>query len=170
MAQLTIQQKKWIKSIHIIAAGIWITTGLVMFIIHFMGNDLSTGAELHLLNRITYFIDMKLLVPSAIVCLLTGWMYSQFTKWGYFKHGWLIFKWIITILIIVLGTIYSGPWIEETVKISGKMGLEALQNADYNWYSSNHVIMGACMTATLLLTVFISIFKPKNPKKKNSKI
>jgi len=81
MAQLSVQQKKWIKSIHIIAAGIWITTGLVMFLLHFMGNDLSTGTELYLLNRIIYFIDMKSLVPSAVVCLLTGWLYSQFTKW-----------------------------------------------------------------------------------------
>jgi len=168
MAQLSLQQKKWIKSIHLIAAGIWITTGLVMFLLHFMGKNLSTGAELFLLNRIIYFIDMKLLVPSAIVCLLTGWLYSQFTKWGYFKHGWLIFKWIITILIIMLGTIYSGPWIEETVKISGEIGLGALKNADYNWYNSHHLIIGACMTTTLILTVFISIFKPKSSNKKNS--
>jgi len=83
MTQLTVKQRKWLKSIHVIAAGVWITTGLVMFLIHFMGNDLSTGEQLHLLNRIIYFIDMKLLVPSAVVCLLTGWMYSQFTKWGY---------------------------------------------------------------------------------------
>ncbi len=166
MAQLTVNQKKLLKSIHIIAAGVWITTGLVMFLIHFMGNDLSTGAQLHLLNRIIYFIDMKLLVPAAVVCLLTGWMYSQFTKWGYFKHGWLIFKWIITFLIIVLGTIYSGPWIEETVTISGKLGLGALKDADYNWYNINHLIMGVCMTSTLILAVFISIFKPKSRKKK----
>lgn len=116
MAELTVRQKKWLKSIHIVAAGVWITSGLVMFLIHFFGNDLSTGAELHLLNRIIYFVDMKLLVPAAIVCLLTGWICSQFTKWGYFNHGWLLFKWIITILIIVLGTIYSGPWIKKPLK------------------------------------------------------
>ncbi|WP_319481984.1 hypothetical protein [uncultured Draconibacterium sp.] len=166
MAELTVKQKKWLKSIHVIAAGVWITTGAVMFLIHFLGNDLSTGGQLHLLNRIIHFIDMKLLVPAAITCLLSGWMYSQFTKWGYFKHGWLIFKWIITVLIIVLGTLFSGPWIEETVKISGELGLKALQNADYNWYANNHLIMGVCMTSTLIVAVFISVFKPKLKKQK----
>jgi len=165
MAELTVKQKKWLKSTHIIAAGVWITTGIVMFIIHFLDNDLSTGTELHLLNKIIYFIDMKLLVPFAVICLLTGWMYSQFTKWGYFKHGWLIFKWIITVLIIVLGTIFSGPWIEKTVKISGELGLKALQDADYIWYADNHLIMGVCMTSTLIVAVFISVFKPKKIKK-----
>jgi len=168
MAELTVKQKNWLKSIHIIAAGVWITTGIVMFLIHFLGNDLSTGTELHLLNKIIYFIDMKLLVPSAVICLLTGWMYSQFTKWGYFKHGWLIFKWIITVLIIVLGTIFSGPWIEKTVKISGELGLKALQDADYIWYADNHLIMGVCMTSTLIVAVFISVFKPKKIKRHNS--
>jgi hypothetical protein len=137
-----------------------------MFFIHFLGNDLSSGGQLHLLNRIIHFIDMKLLVPAAITCLLSGWVYSQFTKWGYFKHGWLIFKWIITVLIIVLGTLFSGPWIEETVKISGELGLKALQDADYIWYDSNHLIMGVCMTSTLIVAVFISVFKPKSKKPK----
>ncbi len=164
MAQLTVKQKKWLKSIHIIAAGVWISTGLVMFLIHFMGNNLSSGDQLYLLNRIIYFIDMSILVPSAILCLITGWLYSQFTQWGYFKHGWLIFKWTITVLIIALGTFFSGPWIAETVKISGKLGLEAIQNSEYNWYVKSHLIMGVCMTGTLIVAVFISIFKPKKSK------
>lgn len=165
MTQLTVKQKKWLKSIHIIAAGVWITTGLVMFLIHFMGNDLSSGDQLHLLNKIIYFIDMRILVPSAILCLLTGWVYSQFTQWGYFKHGWVIFKWVITILIITLGTIFSEPWIAETVNISEKLGLDSILNSDYQWYDRSHVIMGTCMTSTLILTVFISVFKPKKAKK-----
>lgn len=167
MKQLTVKQKKWLKSIHIIAGGVWITTGMVMFFIHFMGNDLKSGDQLHLLNKIIYYIDMRILVPSAILCLITGWMYSQLTQWGYFKHGWLIFKWVITVLIIVLGTIFSEPWIAKTVEISGELGLEAMNNPEYQRYMNSHVIMGVCMTGTLIITVFISIFKPKKSKKKN---
>ncbi len=164
MKQLTVTQKKWLKSIHLIAAGVWITTGMVMFLIHFLGNQLSSGDQLFLLNKITYYIDIRILVPSAILCLVTGWIYSQFTTWGYFRHGWLIFKWIITILIILLGTFFSGPWIAEAVKISGKQGLEAIQNSDYQWYVKCHTIMGVCMTSTLIITVFVSVFKPKKKK------
>lgn len=167
MKQLTVKQKKWLKAIHMIAAGVWITTGLVMFMIHFMGDNLISGDQLHLLNRIIYFIDMSILVPSAVVCLLTGWAYSHLTKWGYFKHGWLIFKWVITVLIIVLGTIFSEPWIAETVKISEELGLGAVDNTDYQWYLNSHTILGVCMTCTLIVAVFISVFKPSKSKKKN---
>lgn len=167
MKQLTIKQKKWLKAIHLIAAGVWITTGIVMFLIHFMGNDLVSGDQLQLLNKIIYFIDMAILVPSAIICLLTGWIYSHLTKWGYFKHGWLLFKWIITVLIIVLGTILSEPWIAKTVTISGDLGLDAINDPEYQWYLRNHTMLGALMTSTLIVTIFISVFKPAKPKKKN---
>ncbi len=168
MKQLSATQKKWLKSIHLIAASVWITTGLIMFLVQFMNDDIKTGDQLHLMNQIIHFIDMKVLVPSAILCLLTGWMYSQFTKWGYFKHAWLIFKWIITVLIIVLGTIYSGPWIEKLVLISGEIGLDSLNDADYQWYENSQNIMGVCMTGTLIVSIFISIFKPGKSKKKTS--
>ncbi|QIA07756.1 hypothetical protein [Draconibacterium halophilum] len=165
MQQLTITHKKWLKSIHLLAAGIWVTTGLTMFLLNFLSSNIETGEQLFLMNQIVHFIDMKILVPAAILCLITGWVYSQFTKWGYFKHGWMTYKWIITLLIIVLGTIFSGPWIEEMVKISGEIGLKALNNTKYQLLDRNQTIMGLCMNGTLIITIFISVFKPKKKAK-----
>lgn len=165
MKNLSLTKKKWLKSIHLLSAGIWVTTGLTMFLLRFMRNDVQTGDHLHLMNKIIHFIDMKILVPAAILSLLTGWVYSQFTKWGYFKHGWMTFKWVITLLIIILGTIFSGPWISEMVKISGELGMDALNNAEYQWFDKNQTIMGVCMNGTLIITIFISVFKPKKAPK-----
>jgi len=160
MKQLSIPQKKWLKSLHLLAAGVWVTTGLVMFLLHFMRGKIQTGDQLYMMNQIIDFIDMKILVPAAISCLLTGWLYSQFTRWGYFKHGWMTFKWIITLGIIILGTIYSGPWIAQMVKISGELGMAALNNTEYLRYDKWQTLMGICMNGTLIITIFISVFKP----------
>jgi len=165
MKNLSQTQKRWLKSIHLLSAGIWVTTGLIMFLLHFMRSEIQTGDHLYLMNQIINFIDMKILVPSAISCLITGWLYSQFTKWGYFKYGWMTFKWIITLLIIILGTLYSGPWIAEMVKISGELGMAALNNTDYQWYDKSQTLMGLCMNGTLIITIFISVFKPGKVKK-----
>jgi len=165
MKNLSLTQKRWLKSIHLFAAGIWVTTGLVMFLLHFMRSEVQTGDNLYLMNKIIHFIDMKILVPSAVVSLLTGWIYSQFTKWGYFKHGWMTFKWVITILIITLGTIFSGPWITEMVRISGDLGMAALNNSNYQWYDKWQTLMGICMNGTLIIAIFISVFKPGKQSK-----
>lgn len=84
MKQLSITQKKWLKSIHVLVAGIWITTGLIMFLLQFMQSNVETGEQLHLMNQIIHFIDMKILVPAAVLCLITGWLYSQIYKMGLF--------------------------------------------------------------------------------------
>jgi hypothetical protein len=165
MKQLSITQKKWLKSFHLLVAGMWVTTGLIMFLLHFLRTSVETGEQLYLMNQIIHFIDMKILVPSAVLCLLTGCIYSQYTKWGYFKHGWVIYKWIITLLIIILGTIYSGPWITEMVEISKEIGLEALNNSHYQQLDKHQTLMGICMNGTLIITIFISVFKPKKSNK-----
>ena len=63
--------------------------------------------------------------------------------------------------IIILGTIYSGPWITEMVQISGEIGFKALDNPEYQNLDRNQTIMGVCMNGTLIITIFISVFKPK---------
>jgi hypothetical protein len=165
MKQLSLTQRKVLKSIHIIAAGIWICVGFSMFMIHFLKDEITTGDGLYTLNKISYFMDMKILVPAAMTCLITGWIYSQFTKWGYFKHKWITFKWIITVGIIVIGTIQTGPALEKLVEISKHDGLSALSNLDYITTDKLHSIVGVCMNLTLIITVFISVFKPWSKKK-----
>jgi len=160
MTQLSQTQKKWLKSIHIFAAAIWVSVGSIMFILHFMKKEIQTGDHLYMMNRILYFMDMKILVPAAMTCLLTGWIYSQFTKWGYIKYKWLAFKWIITIGIIVLGTIQTGPALESMVQISKEQGLTALTNPEYIINDNMHIAVGLGMNLILITTIFISVFKP----------
>jgi len=165
MRSLTLSQKKWLKSIHIIVAGTWIAIGLAMFFMHFLSLEVRSGDELYMLNKVSYFIDMKILTPAAILCLLTGLIYSHFTKWGYFKHKWMVFKWVVTLGIILLGTFYSGPTLNEIVNISKTEGLAVLENTDYLAMDQTHRMIGLGMTLTLIFTVFISVFKPWTKKK-----
>ncbi|SMO64826.1 hypothetical protein SAMN06265379_10468 [Saccharicrinis carchari] len=165
MKQLTLTQRKWLKSFHLITAGFWVTSGSTMLLLHFMLSSVKTGDQLYLMNQIIYFIDMKILVPSAMLCLVTGLLYSQYTKWGYFKHNWITYKWIVTILIIILGTIFSGPWIEEMVKISGEIGLEALDSPEYQKLYLDQALIGFGMNAAIIVAIFFSVFKPKLGKK-----
>jgi hypothetical protein len=36
----------------------------------------------------------------------------------FFKHGWMIFKWIVTIVTILFGTFFLGPWETTMMEIS----------------------------------------------------
>jgi hypothetical protein len=79
-------------------------------------------------NLAYHFIDMFILTLAAILTLLTGLIYSQFTKWGFFRHGWIVYKWIVTLLIIFTGTFYLGPMVTKLLEISDVKRIAALQD------------------------------------------
>ncbi len=166
MKQLSLKQRQWLKAFHLLAASVWISSGIIILLFYLIGQNISNGDHLYMLNYLTDFIDMKILVPSAMLCLFTGLFYSLFTKWGFFKHRWLVFKWIITVGIIVLGTVFTGPWVEEMVQLSLKEGIAVLKNSHYLAIGRSQFVMGACMNITLITAVFVSVFKPWKKSKK----
>ncbi len=165
MKKLSLKQVRWLKGFHVLFAGIWVACGVVILAFSLAAGDLQNGDRLYMLNYLVDLIDMKILVPSAVLSLVTGLIYSLGTNWGFFKYRWLVFKWIVTVSIIVLGTIFTGPWIEEMVELSLKEGIAVLQNNHYLKINRNQFIMGIMMNGTLIITVFVSVIKPWNKKK-----
>lgn len=160
MKQLTVKQQKWLKSFHLLFVSVWVTCGIVILSFALVSSGLKNGDQLYMLNYLTDFIDMKILVPAAMLTLLTGLLYGIWTRWGFFKHRWLTFKWIVTVSIIVIGTIFTGPWIAEMSEMSLRDGISVLQNSRYILISRSQLAVGLCMNFTLVITVFISVFKP----------
>lgn len=160
MKQFSSSQQKWLKSFHLLFAAVWVTCGFVMLSFTIVSRGLNNSDQLYMLNYLTDFIDMKILVPAAMLTLLTGLLYGIYTKWGFFKQRWLLFKWIVTVSIIVIGTIFTGPWIAEMTVMAKNDGLAVLQNSRYLFISRSQLIVGLCMNITLIFTVFISVFKP----------
>ncbi len=166
MKKLKGKQVKWLKGIHILSAGIWVTTGIVMLsFVFFMPEKISTGSQLYISNYILYFIDVYILPPSAVVCLLTGLIYSAFTGWGFFKHRWVSVKWVITVTVMLLGTFVSEPLIKEMLVLSKEKGLEALQNQNYLQTRLYQNALGLMMLSSLIFAMFVSVLKPWKRRK-----
>jgi len=171
MKKLKGKQVKWLKGIHILTAGIWVTTGIVMLsFMFFMPEKISTGPQLYISNYILYFIDVYILPPAAIVCLITGLIYSAFTGWGFFKHRWISVKWVITVSVMLLGMFVSEPLIKEMVVLSKEKGLEVLQNQKYVQARLHQNALGVFMLSSLVFAMFVSVLKPwKKQKAKNAR-
>jgi len=118
MNKLTTSQQKILKSIHLISAGLWLSSVIILMLLPIIYRNITTGDELYMYNLVYYFIDMFILTPAAIFTLLTGLIYSLFTNWGFFRHGWLVYKWVVTLLIILIGTFYLGPLVTKSLEIA----------------------------------------------------
>lgn len=166
MIKLKAKGLKWLKSFHLIAVSCWIGGAVSLILLYFIKAGVNDGGILYGINRSIHHVDIAVVViPGAFGCLATGLVYSLFTNWGFFRHGWLIYKWIITVAAILFGTFFLGPWETEMMKISGKLGPASLTDAEYLYSEKMNIIFGTIQVSVLIITVFVSVFKPRGKNK-----
>ncbi len=101
------QVVKILKMFHIFFAFCWIMGGVALCLLIFITYP-QTGDELFMRSRILQIVDDYFIIYGAIGAFFTGLIYSIWTNWGFFKHPWIIVKWIMTILQIAFGTFNRG--------------------------------------------------------------
>jgi uncharacterized membrane protein len=142
---------RWLKGFHLIAVSCWVGGAVALLLLYFLKMDVIEGGVLFGINQSIHHVDMSVVViPGALGCLLTGLIYSSFSNWGFFKHNWLIFL---------------GPWETRMMEISGDLGMSALADRDYLYNQKMNFIFGVLQCLAVMVTVFISIFKPWKKKK-----
>ena len=116
MKKLTTKGMKALKVVHLVCAIAWFGSAISMNLLRHLV-EVEDAAGMYWMAEILEAIDMKILVPGAVGCLLTGIVYGIFTNWGFFKHRWLTVKWVLTLFMILFGTFYMGPLVKENVLI-----------------------------------------------------
>ena len=158
MKTLSANGQKWLKFFHVLCSICWIGSAIGMNVLkHAL--DPATPEARQLLASTLLVLDDLLLYVGVCGCLVTGLLYGVCTKWGFFRHGWLTAKWVLTLAMILLGTFVLGPAVQGNV------------HADTTWYAAHPAEYAAHLAVTarwggvqlvLLLTVlYLSVFKPK---------
>jgi uncharacterized membrane protein len=166
MLKLSPKGIKWLKGFHLLAVASWIGGAVSLLALYFLKIGITDGSVLYGINRSIHHVDMNIVViPGAIGSLLTGLIYSIFTHWGFFRHNWLTFKWIVTVTAIIFGTFYLGPWEAAMMDISGKIGIASLTDSAYLYNQKMNLMFGTLQVLILMITIFVSILKPWKSKK-----
>jgi len=165
MKKLSTNGQKWLKSFHIFFAALWIGAGICLVLMNcFL--EAKTGQMLYGITISMKFIDDFVIIPAAIGSLLTGLIYSIWTRWGFFKHNWITVKWIINVGGIVFGTFWLGPWLNGMPPIAESLGMNALSDPVFVHNQQMNLFFGPVQVGTLIFAAFISVFKPWKKKKK----
>jgi hypothetical protein len=165
--QLGKNGKKWLKSFHILFAGMWVTGGLIATLLIIFINA-NSGGELYGINKVIHFIDLVIIVIGNTGLIITGIIYAIFTPWGWFKFKWINVKWIVTLVGLLFGIFFLGPWVTTIVNISKAEGLQALSNPDYQFAIKMIMWLGTIQVASTIFALFISTFKPWRKKKSDA--
>lgn len=152
---------RWLKCFHLLAVSCWVGGAVALTVLACHRQFMDDAAALYGLNVASCVVDMQVVVlPGAYGCLITGLIYGLFTRFGFFRHGWLILKWIITVTAILFGMLYLGPWEEALRDLSLELGPDVFTNSEYLRVFSLHSRWGQIQAFVLVLTIFLSVFKP----------
>lgn len=165
MKKLSSKGLKVLKTFHLIFAMIWTTGAIAMVLITFLSHAQS-GDELHMKYSILLLIDNWLIITGAMTSLVIGIVYGIFTNWGFFKHRWIVVKWIITVAEILFGTFAYHPWLTKNLEIISKFKEAAVYNAEFMTNNRYMEISGFFQAGLLLFLIVISVFKPWKAKKR----
>ena len=131
-----------------------------------------SGDEIYAINASLKILDDYVIIPAALGSLFTGFLFSCFTNWGFFKFDWITVKWIFTVAQILFGTFFLGPWTNTAVDVSYTERLFSLDNSVYLHCKLMLSIFGPLQAAVLIIMIFISVLKPwgsKRPGRRSEK-
>ena len=159
MNKLGIRGRRWLKAFHVFFSMTWIGAGLTTTIILFVTRNTTSGAELYAYNKAIQMGDL-IIIPCAILCVITGLLLCWQTPWGFFKYWAVVIPLVAWAVAIVLGIACLGPWTEDLVRISKAEGLAALQNGEYLYALQMMKIVGTVWISILIFAAFVSVIKP----------
>ena len=157
------QAVKILKMVHILFGFSWAIVAISLCLLLFITYPQS-GDELYMRSRILQIIDDYFIVCGAMGALITGLIYSVWTNWGFFKHPWIIVKWILIMLQILTGMFVLAKPLNENVILADQLRDAALTNPVFISNIQTTQIVGTVQTLLLLFVIVISVQKPWKKK------
>ncbi len=152
--------EKWLKSFHVTFAAGCIGCLLSMIVLVVLKNNLSSTQNLFHIDLSIYHLVNTVLNYSFYGLIITAFIYSLFTHWGFLKYYWIILKWSGAIAAFVIAWFWLGPVVNGSVALSDA-GLQFTTAAgEYARYSEKSRIIIYLQSVIFILLVFISVLKP----------
>ena len=157
---------KVLKIFHILFGIMWI--GGVMALVSIMlGTEPQGVDQMYAVAKDHLVIDKFFLIPGGIGIVLTALVYSIFTKWGFFKVKWVGVKWVLTVVLVLIGKVYMGVTIEKNMNYAAMMLTEPLPVDPFLANVRHVAIAGIVQLVVFAVILILSVWKPWTKSRKN---
>lgn len=102
-------------------------------------------------------VNRFIIVPAALLSLLTGIVQSLGTPWGLMRHYWVLFKFLIIVTATFMLLLKTGP-ISTMASVAAETTLTATDMRELRLSILGHAIGGL---AVLIWAMALGIYKPK---------
>jgi hypothetical protein len=154
---MTPRLRKFALTTHVTSSVGWLGAAAVFLALAIAG---MTGQDAQLMRAAYLAMELTtwiVILPLAILSLLSGVVSSLGTNWGLFRYYWVSLKLLITILATIVLLVHMQP-------IDFLAGVAAKTTVFSANLQSLQILMviasGAALTALIVLTV-LSVYKPR---------
>lgn len=153
---MTLRLRKFVLTAHVASSVGWLGAVAVFVALAVTGlttldNQLARAMCQSLAVSAWYIV-----VPLCFASLLTGVIQAVGTKWGLFKHYWIVVKLFLTVAMTLLLLLHLEP-INYLAKTAAHPSFSGTKNADA---LINLVAKAGAAVLALIATTTISIYKP----------
>jgi hypothetical protein len=148
--------RRFALTAHIIASAGWlgaIIGFLALAVVGIASDDVEAVRSAYLMMEM---FGWFVLVPFAIASLMTGLVQSLGTKWGLFRHYWVLAKLLINLFATVVLLAYMQT-LGELSEITAATSLADLDAAR----SPSPLIHAGAALALLLVAMILAVYKPR---------
>ncbi len=161
--------QKWLKGLHVTLVVFSVGAILAILVLLLVKQNFEAQENLFPLD-LGIFRLFKFLEYSFYGIILTGLIYSLFTKLGFFKHYWITVKWAGVLLLFVFSWVWIGPATTGMVALAdGGFRLPGTLS-EYLDYSSKGRFYSLIECLVFVFILFISVLKPWGRRKLESRV
>lgn len=150
---------RFMKISHLLFAIMWIG-GVMALVCLQLGQTPKTREMMYMAAQSHLIVDEYFLIPGGIGIVVTAILYGALTKWGFFKHKWLTVKWILTVLLVILGAGYMGATIKENMVYAHGILIGNAETSSFFANIRNVAIAGIVQLIAFAYIIIISVVKP----------
>lgn len=151
---LTPGVRRFALTAHVVSSVGWLGAIAVFLALAVAGMTVDDEQKVRAAYLAMELTAWSVLVPLALASLLTGLIQSLGTKWGLFRHYWVLAKLLITIVATVVLLLYTQTIASIADVAAGAGGLEDLRNPS----PAVHAAVGVML---LLVTTVLAVYKPR---------
>lgn len=157
---LNVHYKKVLKVFHILfAASVFgsLLSVLSIFIVkqNYHLEENAFAMDLSILKIFTWGVNY-----AFFALLATSLIYGLFTEWGFAKHRWIIFKWVLVLGMFAVTWFGLGPAINGMTSISDAGLNNSALSREYLNFEQKATILTVIEIASMLLIFTLSVLKP----------
>jgi hypothetical protein len=103
------------------------------------------------------------IVPMSLVALATGLIQSLGTKWGLFRHYWVLVKFLLTLFATIALMLHQFTAVAEAARLASAMAIGALPSSELHVVGKQLVADSSLALVLLLTTTALAVYKPWGP-------